>query len=243
MYLTLNKNITPSISQYFNVQFECEVYPFDCFQVEKESHTILSWVFKQNKFPKSIVAQESGQLLKVLRVGDLKIQWHISANMKSMKCLYGQSHGAQAKLVCMFYLQESTKNIIGIGNKLRQFLQRKTMVEKVACFQQTWLWSQSHINHVFHIGNQSLQSQSTVSTCACYITVTCIQHIVERLYIFISNSFWMLQNKELQQKVVDDMQRVISPIGAHGGNVELHKNKTLSCGGGGGATYLASPCI
>lgn len=56
-------------------------------------------MFNQTKIPSLIKAQEAGQLLVVLGVGEFKVEWHLSTDMKTMKCMYGLGHGACAKHV------------------------------------------------------------------------------------------------------------------------------------------------
>ena len=56
----MNRALDPEIQKnddkYFSVQSEQEIWPIGCFQVEKESHDILQWVFEQTSFPDIIKA-------------------------------------------------------------------------------------------------------------------------------------------------------------------------------------------
>ena len=47
-------------AKYIAVQCEREIFAVGCFQVEKESHEVLSWVFHQTKIPSLIKAQDAG---------------------------------------------------------------------------------------------------------------------------------------------------------------------------------------
>src|SRR5579875_3209738 len=87
-------SIQKNDDKYFSVQSEIEIWPIAYFEVAKESHEVLQWVFQQTSFPTFIKAQEEGQLLTIEGVGNFKVEWHLSADMKTIKCLYKLKHGA-----------------------------------------------------------------------------------------------------------------------------------------------------
>ena len=89
MNRALDQTILPGTPKYFFVQSEREIWPLASFQVTKESHQVLDWVFKQTPIPALIEAQENGQLLEVPNVGSFKVQWHLAVDMKTIKCMYG----------------------------------------------------------------------------------------------------------------------------------------------------------
>ena len=105
MNRVLNLDITVDSPNYISVQSEREIWPIGCFQVCKESHEVLSWVLSQTKIPALIAAQDNGQLLSVSGIGDFKVEWHLSADMKTIKCMYGLSHGASAQYNCIYCSQ------------------------------------------------------------------------------------------------------------------------------------------
>jgi len=112
MNRALNSEITKNDDKYFSVQSEREIWPIGCFRVPKENHEVLSWVFNQTSIPTLIWAQNEGQLLQVPNVGSFKVEWHLSAEMKTIKSLYGLSSGANAIHCCIYCLQKKTKSII-----------------------------------------------------------------------------------------------------------------------------------
>lgn len=88
--------------RYFSVQAEGDIWPVGTFQVFKETHSCLKWVFEQTPLPFIISAQQQGEKLTVPDVGDFKVEWHLAADMKTIKCLYGFAHGAmQSILACI----------------------------------------------------------------------------------------------------------------------------------------------
>jgi hypothetical protein len=111
---------------YFSVQSEREVWPIASFQVPKESHAVLDWVFKKTKIHALIEAQNVGRLLQVPEIGDFKVQWHLSADMKSIKVMYGLKHGANCVQTCIYCNQERSKPVVTIAAQAVMTLSKKT---------------------------------------------------------------------------------------------------------------------
>jgi len=116
--LTLMNHALDSITQktddrFFSVQSETEIWPIACFEVAKESNEVLHWVFQQTQFLALIKAQVEGRLLCVEGVGNFRVEWHLSADMKTIKCLYGLKHGANAIHSCIYCNQQRTKSVVG----------------------------------------------------------------------------------------------------------------------------------
>jgi len=101
----MNRALDPKIqrdsSNFFSVQSKREIWLVGCFQVQKESYQVLKWMFDRTNFPSLIQAQEDGQFLKVHGVGDFQMEWHLDANMKTIKCMDGLGHGTNAAYSCI----------------------------------------------------------------------------------------------------------------------------------------------
>ena len=102
MNRALDPEIRSSDERYFSVQSEQEIWPIGCFQVDKESYEILNWVFEQTRFPEVIKAQNEGQTLDVPGRGSFPVEWHMSADMKTIKCMNGLQHGPSCKMNCIY---------------------------------------------------------------------------------------------------------------------------------------------
>ena len=102
--LKTNVDTEPVVGFDFSVQSEYEIWPIASFQVYKESHECLKWVFEKAGFLDIVKAQNDGQLLVVDGFGEFKVEWHLSCDMKTIKCLYGMSHGAMATHSCIYCL-------------------------------------------------------------------------------------------------------------------------------------------
>jgi len=99
MNRALDMSLDPNSSKYFSVQSEREIWPIASFQIPKESYDILNWVFSRTKIPELIKAQGAGQLLDVPGIGSFPIEWHLAADMKTLKCMYGLKWGPIAYIV------------------------------------------------------------------------------------------------------------------------------------------------
>jgi hypothetical protein len=125
----MNRALDPDIqkysSRYFSAQSEQEIWPIACFQVHKESYNVLKWVFGQTKFPHVIQEQEDGQLLIVDGVGQFRVEWRLSADMKTIKCMYRLKHGANNKHSCIYDMQERSKPDVGTNESVAQASRRK----------------------------------------------------------------------------------------------------------------------
>ena len=73
----------------FSVQSKYNTWWLGAFKVDKESHEVLKWVFNQTNIPNIIEFQSKGQRLMVEGVGDFIVEWHLAADLKTIKCLFG----------------------------------------------------------------------------------------------------------------------------------------------------------
>jgi len=64
--------------------------------VVKESLKCLKWILEQTFILTIINAQSNGKKFVVENVGEFLIEWHLACHMKTMKCLYRFSDGANS---------------------------------------------------------------------------------------------------------------------------------------------------
>ena len=95
------------------MQSKQEIWPIATFQIEKESYEVLSWVFKRTKFLGLISVQSNGQMLHVDRVDDCNFQWHMAADTKTIKAIYGLKSGLGCRMHCIYCEQKCTKATMG----------------------------------------------------------------------------------------------------------------------------------
>lgn len=221
----MNQDELKKDRRYFSVQSEREVWPIASFQVPKESHAVLDWAFKKTKIPALIEAQNAGQLLQVPEIGDFKVQWHLSADMKSIKVMYGLKHGANCLQTCIYCNQERSKPVVTTAAQAVMTLSKKT---------QSWsggLFSTSvHAKPL--IGARALNRWkpilpiplNRVHICTLHALNRIVEKILHLHFIFV----WTMRDKEQQELAIDDLQKILSATGAHGGNVLIFKDQDLS---------------
>lgn len=211
--------------RYFSVQSEREVWPIASFQVPKESHVVLDWVFKQTSIPGLIAAQDNGQLLMVPDVGEFKVQWHLSADMKTIKVMYGLKHGANCLHTCIYCNQERTKPTITTAAQALLTLSKKTSSWEGGLFTTT-VHAKPLVGARTHGRWRPILPIPLDRVHIC--TLHALNRIVEKLlhlqFIFV----WTMRDKELQKVAIQDLQRILSATGAHGGNVIIFKDHDLS---------------
>lgn len=225
----MNRALDPSIqknsAKYFSVQSEQEIWPIACFQVQKESYEVLNWVFHQTKFPEVIQAHENGQLLVVEGVGEFKVEWHLSADMKTIKCMYGLKHGANSLMSCIYCNQERLQPFVGTVQDATQAAQKRGKA--------TWggglfargvpskpvnMRTHSRFKHVLPI------PLTRVHICTLHAQVRMLEKMLHLHFMFV----WNMRNEELKDVAINQMEKSLSTIGVHGGNVQISQDPELS---------------
>lgn len=71
-------------------------------QVPVENHQTLKWIFSHTCIPAIIESQNAGEHLHVDGVGVFTVEWHMSADLKALKSMYGISGGANCRHPCLY---------------------------------------------------------------------------------------------------------------------------------------------
>ena len=99
MACAFNKNCVPS----FRVQSEKEVWWLGAFEVPKETHEVLSWIFDRAPWITDVIKRQiDGQLLDVGNKGQFTVDWHLGGDLKTIKCMLGCAQGALTKYPCPY---------------------------------------------------------------------------------------------------------------------------------------------
>lgn len=225
----MNRALDPAIQadddRYFSVQSEQEIWPIGCFQVGKESYDVLNWAFQQTKWPEVIAAQNRGQELVVNGVGSFTIEWHLSADMKTIKCMNGLQHGPTSRMTCIYCEQVREKAkpctadaaqreavIRGKGNWQGGLFAPRISAEP--CDANTHpRWKQ-----VLPI------PLSRTHMCTLHAQVRIIEKILHLHFMHI----WNMQDPGRRVVAIDAMEKSLSAIGVEGGNCQLKKDEKKS---------------
>jgi hypothetical protein len=195
------------------------------FQVHKETHDILKWVFDQTRIPDLIKSQEAGQLLEVSGVGSFAVEWHMSADMKTLKCMYGLKSGPNAAHCCIYCMQARKKQVATSVKQAEELLRKRGHSWEGGLFcahiPDAPVLDGPHLDHWKPILPISLDR---VHICTLHVLNRIVEKIVHLHFQFV----WTIKTKSLQELAIKSMEKAISVCGAHGGNVKIFKDAELS---------------
>jgi len=131
----------------------------------------------------------------------------------------------RAKQTCIYYLQERTKpSIATVEQALRMLSEGATSLSE-------GLFSTEHAaKPITGMAGKGRWKpilpipMDRVHLCTLHAFNRIIEKIIHLYFQFI----WTLRDKNMQRSAIEDMQRVLSSTGAHGGNVRIFKNNNLS---------------
>jgi hypothetical protein len=182
-------------------------------------------VFSKTKIPELIKAQSDAHLLDVPGIGSFHVEWHLAADMKTLKCMYGLKMGANSLHSCIFCNQERVKSVVGtIAQASASMTSRK-------CTWSNGLFSkQISAEPILDVDFQGRWKPilaiplDRVHVC----TLHALNRMVEKIMHLHFMHIWTIRDEALKKQVVDEMQRVVSFTCAHGGNVIIFKDDDLS---------------
>ena len=225
MNRALDTNIQVDRERYFSVQSEQEIWPVATFQVEKESYDVLSWIFGKSNIPAVIAAQSSGEKLTVPEVGEFQVEWHLAADMKTIKCMYGLQSGPSCTMNCIYCDQKRIKPTVGTASQANAAIKSRGKANWVG-----GLFSSSVPEEPCDMTTSTRWRPilpiplSRVHICTLHALVRLTEKIVHMHIIYV----WNIQNQRLRATAIEQMEKSLSAIGAHGGNVEIKRDPKLS---------------
>jgi len=204
MNWALDNNINFDNERYFSVQSEREICPIASFQVPRESHEILKWVFDQTQIPNLIKLQGEGLLLNVLGIGDFSIEWHLATDMKTIKCVYGLKHSANSLHSCIYCCQEQVKSRIGTivdaeptrRNRCKHSWNEGLSLRRITAKPLTGEATKERWRPIFTI------PLDRVHICTLHGLNRIIEKIVHLHFIYI----WTIRDDTLRKSIVEEME-------------------------------------
>lgn len=74
----------------FSVQSERDIWWLGAFEVPKENHEVLAWMFARIPWIIEVIhSQLAGEHLEVEGIGTFDVDWHLGGDLKSINCLLG----------------------------------------------------------------------------------------------------------------------------------------------------------
>ena len=226
MNRALDSSIDLDSDRYFSVQAKREIWPIAAFQIPCETHAILRWVFNLTKIPAVIKAQGAGQLLEVNGIGSFAVEWHIAADMKTIKAIYGLSQpGPNSPECCIYCNQTRVKHVVMANAQAEATMNN-----------QKYAWNDGLFSN--KIVAKPLYGEATcgrwkpifdipldrVHICVLHAMNRMVEKIVRMHFMHV----WTIRDPALQKLAIDDMQKVVSLTGVHGGNIVIFKDEMLS---------------
>lgn len=73
-----------------------------------EDHETLNWVFNQTEIPSIVQSQVNGEPLHIPGKGDFMVEWHMSGDLKTIKCMYNIGKGANSKAPYIYCMEPAS---------------------------------------------------------------------------------------------------------------------------------------
>jgi hypothetical protein len=109
----MNRALDPRLDKisdkYFQVQSEDHLFWLGIFHVNKESHESLKFFFNKTYLPLIISSHATREKLHVEGYGSYFVEWHLAADLKTLKCMYTISHGANATHNFLYCLKKKKR--------------------------------------------------------------------------------------------------------------------------------------
>lgn len=176
-------------------------YNFYVLQVPTENFDILHWVFHRTPIPEIISEQRNNRILEVEGMGQYKVEWHLAGDLKTLKCMYNVSKGANSNSPCLYCIDSA------------QVLDKK-------------YWKKAPDRHLKDKNFKPVLDIPLSRVHICTMHALC--RIIEKLmYLYICFA-WTLQPNTTKIQSIRALESVLSDIGLHGGHVKIEKDEKKS---------------
>lgn len=210
----------------FSVQSEKEIWWLGAFEVPKETHEVLAWVFSMIPWITEVIkAQIEGEKLEIDRIGTFDVEWHLGGDLKTIKCILGCKQGASSLLPCPYCMRgykESTQGSTSSKKRVKGSQAIRSMDDDAR------EWASSVLKcHVMEVPNRSTKDTTWHPiinfplTNVHFCTLHAFMRIFDRLLkLHIEYAFTM---KPLSRSVeaIGIIEAILNSIGCHGGNVSI----------------------
>ena len=158
-------------------------------QVPLESPETLKWLFSHTNISNIIESQILGESLIVEGVANFTIEWHMSANLKALKSMYGLSEGTNTKYPCLYCMASMGTKECSDTQSIKRIPTRNTIdLSKFKNIEMIW-------DSVLPI------DPKTVHICALHARV----RIVDKLLRLHSNYAYSLKLAKLANECLENL--------------------------------------
>jgi hypothetical protein len=204
MNRALDPNLDKTSDKYFQVQSEDHLFWLGIFRVNKESHESLKFVFRKTSLPSIMSSHDAGEKLYVEGYGSYFVEWHLAADLKTLKCMYNISHGANAMHSCLYCMKKKQKDRSWNGGILSCHQNLPPNRDQL----------DPNLDAVLPI------PLIRVHMCTLHAFVRIVDKMVYLSILFAWNKTPQAESK----KSIEAIERVLSKAGLHGGHVKIEKD-------------------
>lgn len=198
---------------------------------------MLKWAFEKTRFSELIAAQMAGQQLVVEGVGSFNVEWHLAADMKTIKCMYGLQHGPTCKMTCIYceQIHEVSKSCSSAAAAREFRLQGKGNWQGGLFASRI---PPKPVNIETHPRWKPILPipLSHTHICTLHAQVRIIEKILHLHFMFI----WNMEDPRRRAEAMDSIEKTLSAIGVEGGNCQLKQDKKRS---GKNANVVMKPSL
>ena len=199
------------------VQSEMELWWIGSAQTPIENHETLKWLFSHTNIPSIMQSQVAGEPLVVDGVGSFTVEWHLSADLKTLKSMFGMSGGANAKHPCIYCMaggmgQKDWTDEADVGKPPSRHLVNLSDYPR-----NTTIW-----NPILPFDLKN------VHICTLHAEIRILDKLL-RLHLDYAYS---IKPTKLADTCIEKCESLLSKMGFHGGQVHLKKDPNLSGGTG-----------
>lgn len=194
----MNRALKPDIQKgcplYFLVQSEWDIHLFKSWRVIKHSEVGL-WSYSNTEVDQSTVV---GQFFEVSGLRRFDIHWHMSGDVKTLKCMYVLKSGPNAGHSCIYCMQATENQLWPQWSKRRNSWRNHGHSWEGGMFS-------NHICGAPEQDGPNLKRWRTVLSIPLHRVHTCTLH-VHLHYQFV----WIIKDKNLQAKATEAIEKVVS---------------------------------
>lgn len=229
-------------STSFSVQSEKDIWWLGAFEVPKENHEVLAWMFSRISWITEVIhAQLLGEKLHVEGFGTFNVDWHLGGDLKTIKCMLGCSQGANALYPCPFCTRGYKKQGKGRSNtSMRKKDQLQYVAEDMevgeddsgASMQREWDTSVLRCPMLDEPNRASKDKDWSPIIHFPLINVHfCTLHAFMRIFdrllkLHVDYAFTMKPAARSKQALAE-VEDLLNSIGCHGGNVSIITQKNI----------------
>lgn len=207
----------------FSVQSEKEIWWLGAFEVPKETHEVLAWVFSMIPWITEVIkAQIEGEKLEIDGIGTVDVEWHLGGDLKTIKCILGCKQGASSLLPCPYCIRGYKESSTSSKKSVKGSQTIRSMDDDA----REWVCSVLKCP-VMEVPNRSTKDKTWHPiinfplTNVHFCTLHAFMRIFDRLLkLHIEYAFTM---KPLSRSVeaIGIIEAILNSIGCHGGNVSI----------------------